>query len=173
MVKDMGPETTFCSHSTNLTKEQFGEQFSILAKLHGQFYETKADFFPTLLGTRERFMNNVRSLDIETVCGNEFKAAKEVIPPRLFAREAEVWPLTVKSVDRNDILPQTVVHSDVHLGEYFASFGGSDMIEANSRKRKLVHHQRGTHGAHRLASYVSWPLVARPRICAWNRCSNR
>lgn len=116
VLEDMGPGTIFCSHRTNLTKEQFGEQFSILAKLHGQFYETTVDFFSTLLGTRERFINNVKSLDIETVCGNGFRAAKEVIPARLFAREAEVWPLTVKSVDRNNSLPQTVVHSDGHLG---------------------------------------------------------
>ena len=118
MLRDMGPSTTFCTHETALSKEQHAEQFQILAKLHGQFYQTKADFFSALLGTRERFVNNVKSLDIEVVCGNGFRAAQDVIPPRLFARQAEIWPLTVKSVDRNDILPQTVVHSDVHLGEY-------------------------------------------------------
>ncbi len=70
-----------------------------------------------------------KNLDIETVCGNGFRAAKEVIPPRLFAREAEVWPLTVKSVNRNGALPQTVVHSDVHLGELRVNFHG-DRLES-------------------------------------------
>jgi hypothetical protein len=117
MLRDMGPSATFCNHKTALSKTQFAQQFQILAKLHGRFYQSKEDFFSALLGTRERFMNNVKSLDIETVCGNGFRAAKAVIPPRMFAREAEIWPLTIKSVDRNDILPHTIVHSDVHLGE--------------------------------------------------------
>ncbi|GAB7356573.1 hypothetical protein MBLNU459_g7307t1 [Dothideomycetes sp. NU459] len=124
VLQDMGPRTTFCTHDTALSKQQFAEQFQILARLHGRFYETKVEFFRTLLGTRERFMNNVKSLDIETVCGNGFRAAKDVIPPRLFAREAEIWPLTIASVERNDILPQTVVHSDVHLGNWYITPDG-------------------------------------------------
>lgn len=118
MLNDMGPGTVFCNRDTILSKEQFAQQFQIMAKLHGKFYQSDVPFFSSLLGTKDRFLNAVRSLDIETVCGNGFRAAKAVIPPRMFAREAEVWPLTVQSVHRNAALPQTVVHSDVHLGRY-------------------------------------------------------
>lgn len=133
VLQDMGPDTHFCTHQTRLDKNQFLEQTRILARLHGQFYESRANWFNDLLSTRQRFENNVKSLDIETVCGNGFRASQSVIPARLFAREAEIWPLTIKSVIRNSALPPTVVHSDVHLGTIFPSqFVQSSLILRHS-----------------------------------------
>lgn len=117
MLKDMGGAAVFCTHKTALTKVQAFEQIQILATLHGQNYRSKEPFFENLIGYKNRFDSLVLNLDLETVCDNGFKASKDVMPPRLFAREAEIWPATVKSVERNASLPQTVVHGDVHLGE--------------------------------------------------------
>ncbi|KAF9891525.1 hypothetical protein FE257_003992 [Aspergillus nanangensis] len=116
MLRDIGDGAIFCTHKTVLTKAQFAEQIRILAKLHGRFYQSKEPFFETLVQYRDRFENLISFLDIETVCTNGFRAAEEVIPPRLFARQAEVWPATIKSVYHNASLPPTVVHGDVHLG---------------------------------------------------------
>ncbi|KAH7142204.1 kinase-like domain-containing protein [Dactylonectria macrodidyma] len=122
---DMGDDATFCTHKTTLTKTQFAEQIQTLARLHGQFYQSKEPFFEQLVGYKDRFENLIVSLDIEKVCGNGFKAAKSVVPPRLFARENEIWPATVQSVASNASLPQTIVHGDVHLGNWY--------IKSNSR----------------------------------------
>jgi hypothetical protein len=116
MLKDIGDAATFCTHNTVLSKAQFAEQIQILARLHGRFYDSKMPFFGNLVGYKDRFNNLSSFLDLETVCTNGFKAAEEVIPSRLFARESEVWPATIKSVHRNGSLPPTVVHGDVHLG---------------------------------------------------------
>ncbi|KAJ5890112.1 aminoglycoside phosphotransferase protein [Penicillium tannophilum] len=124
MLKDIGDAATFCTHKTVLSKAQFAEQIQILARLHGKFYDSKMPFFKNLVGYKDRFNNLSSFLDIETVCTNGFKAAKEVIPARLFAREAEVWPATVKSVHRNGSLPPTVVHGDVHLGNWYITAEG-------------------------------------------------
>ena len=115
MLKDMGSGTHFCTHKTSLTKDQFAEQITILAKLHGQFYESKKPFFQRLIQYKDRFQNLV-DVGIEEACRNGFREAKSGITPRLFAREAEIWPATLKSVQRNASLPQTTVHGDVHLG---------------------------------------------------------
>lgn len=115
MLKDMGQNTTFCRHTTLLTKTQFGEQIKTLAKLHGRFYQSNEPFFGRLLAYKDRIANLIK-VGIESACENGFRAAKDVIPPRLFARESEIWPCTVKSVERNAALPQTTVHGDVHLG---------------------------------------------------------
>ncbi|KAH7142771.1 kinase-like domain-containing protein [Dactylonectria estremocensis] len=124
MLKDMGDAATFCTHKTTLTKTQFAEQIQSLARLHGKFYQSNNPFFEQLVGYKDRFENLIASLDIEKVCGNGFKAAKSVVPPRLFARKDEIWPATVQSVAHNASLPQTVVHGDVHLGNWY--------IKANS-----------------------------------------
>jgi hypothetical protein len=116
MLKDIGAVATFCTHETVLTEAQVASQVRTLASLHGKFYNSTEPFFADLVGYKNRFERLSVHLDIETVCTNGFRAAKEVIPDRLFARESEIWPATVKSVYRNASLPPTVVHGDVHLG---------------------------------------------------------
>ncbi|KAJ3533408.1 hypothetical protein NM208_g8002 [Fusarium decemcellulare] len=119
MLNDISDRVTFGSHKTILTKTQFAEQIQTLARLHGKFYQSKEPFFENLIGYKEQFDNLVITIDIETVCRTGFLAAKSAIPPRVFAREAEIWPVTVKSVERNASLPQTMVHGDVHLGNWY------------------------------------------------------
>ncbi|CAG9984347.1 unnamed protein product [Clonostachys byssicola] len=118
MLKDMSASTTFCNHKTLLSKEQFAEQVQMLAKVHGTFYRSKEPFFERLLAYRQRFQNLI-NVGIESACCNGFRAAKGVIPTRLFEREDEIWPATLKSVERNYSLPPTVVHGDVHLGNWY------------------------------------------------------
>ena len=116
MLKDLGKDAIFCTHDTKLSKDQFAQQVQILARLHGRFYRSQEPAFKKLLVHSERFTKLNATLDLETVCGNGFRGAKSVIPPRLFKREVEVWPCTLKSLERNESLPQTIVHCDVHLG---------------------------------------------------------
>lgn len=115
MLTDLGPSTTFCNYSTTLNKAHFIEQARILARLHGRFYDSKEPFFSKILPYKQRF-ENLRRVGIESACCNGFNAAKNVIPPRLYSREGEIWPATIKSVERNFSLTPTIVHGDVHLG---------------------------------------------------------
>lgn len=115
MLKDMSASTTFCNHKTLLSMDQFAEQVQMLAKVHGTFYRSKEPFFESLLAYRQRFQNLI-NVGLEGACRNGFRAAKGVIPARLFEREDEIWPATLKSIERNYSLPPTVVHGDVHLG---------------------------------------------------------
>lgn len=41
------------------------------------------------------------------------------MPARLFKRRAEIWPCTEKSVARHNDLPHALIHSDVHLKNWF------------------------------------------------------
>ncbi|KAF5541308.1 aminoglycoside phosphotransferase [Fusarium mexicanum] len=121
--KDMGTETTFCNYKTTLTKVQFAEQVQMLARLHGQYYRSQHPDFKQLLIYKDR-ISNLIAVGLENMCVNGFRAAKSVIPPRLFARQGEIWPCTVKSVQRNAELPPTVVHGDVHLGNWYITPNG-------------------------------------------------
>ncbi|EGU73666.1 hypothetical protein FOXB_15835 [Fusarium oxysporum f. sp. conglutinans Fo5176] len=118
ILNDMGQETTFCNYKTGLTKAQFAEQIQMLAKLHSQYYQSQHPDFERLLIYKDR-ISNLIEVGLETMCVNGFRAAKSVIPPRLFARQNEIWPCTLKSVERNAALPATVVHGDVHLGNWY------------------------------------------------------
>ncbi|KAF5601173.1 aminoglycoside phosphotransferase [Fusarium pseudocircinatum] len=123
ILKDMGGETTFCNYKTSLTKAQFAEQVQMLAKLHGQYYQSQHPDFERLLVYKHR-ISNLIAVGLENMCVNGFKAAKSVIPPRLFTRQSEIWPCTLKSVERNAALPPMVVHGDVHLGNWYITPNG-------------------------------------------------
>ncbi|KAF5651451.1 aminoglycoside phosphotransferase [Fusarium sp. NRRL 25303] len=114
ILKDMSGETTFCNYKTSVTKSQFTEQVQMLAKLHGQYYQSQHPDFERLLHYKDR-ISNLIAVGLENMCVNGFRAAESVIPSRLFARQNEIWPCTLKSVERNAALPPTVVHGDVHL----------------------------------------------------------
>ncbi|KAH7215321.1 kinase-like domain-containing protein [Fusarium oxysporum] len=123
VLKDMGQETTFCNYKTDLTKAQFAEQVQMLAKLHSQYYQSQHPDFERLLIYKDR-ISNLIEVGLETMCVNGFRAAKSAIPPRLFAKQNEIWPCTLKSVERNAALPATVVHGDVHLGNWYITPDG-------------------------------------------------
>jgi thiamine kinase-like enzyme len=47
-----------------------------------------------------------------------------VIPPGLLSREAEVFPATLVSALRHAELPESVIHSDVHLRNWYVTRDG-------------------------------------------------
>ncbi|KAL6918648.1 hypothetical protein ACHAPO_009537 [Fusarium lateritium] len=75
LLRDMGNVTTFCNYKTTLTKTQFAEQIQILAKLHGQFYQSQDPNFERLLIYKDRISNLIQ-VGIETMCNNGFEAAE-------------------------------------------------------------------------------------------------
>jgi hypothetical protein len=140
VLPNMVSNTTFCRYQTMLSKEQFLEQFQIVAKLHGKYYESKDEIILELLGTKQRFDTMHASFDIEALGDKGLTEAGNLVPSRLFARKDEIWPLTLKSMARNASLPPTVVHGDVHLGESCPHSLFSDNKSAKVGNRELVHH---------------------------------
>lgn len=117
MLRDMDRRTKFCTHKTILSKERLGQQLLILAKLHGNFYQSTQDIFGEVTTLKERFNRLIATVDFKGAAENGFKAAKSVIPLHVFARENAVWERTLQSLERCASLPPTLIHGDVHLGE--------------------------------------------------------
>jgi hypothetical protein len=125
MLRDLGAGTEFCTLDTDMTEERLRGQMALLARLHGRFYQS--DDFDTALAdlpTWPEFFGRMLLIGGERLCANGFQAAKEVIPPRLFARVNEVWPATLASAERHKHLPQMLIHSDVHLRNWYIRADG-------------------------------------------------
>jgi hypothetical protein len=121
VLPDMAGEVTFCSHLTPMTREAVESQLGLLARMHGRFLvgpELKGSL-SHLFTFRDRFARLDRDHNFRTCCEGGFLAAEEVVPPRLFARAAEVWPATLRSVARQAELPETFTHSDLHLKNWY------------------------------------------------------
>jgi hypothetical protein len=115
----------FCNHNTVMTKERARSQMRVLGRLHGKCYSD-----PELakriheIVTFKEFWEKSLAFGFEDGCIRGFKEGKDVIPPRLFAREAEIWPATEDSVRELDSLPNTLAHCDVHLKNWYVAGNG-------------------------------------------------
>lgn len=105
----------FCNHDTEITRTMAESQLKLLAGLHGRFYASEK-VENSNLPTFETIFRNIDGwLGWEDFCTRGFIAAEAVIPPQLFRRLPEIWPITLKSVAMHGSLPRTFTHNDVHL----------------------------------------------------------
>ena len=120
-LEDLGGRVEFCQTSTRLDRPKAESLVEVLARLHGHYYENEelVTARSQMKTWRNYFYDNARSLQLEKYTDKGFGAAQSVIPPGLFARRKEVWPATVESVDLHDSLPNTFIHSDVHIKNWY------------------------------------------------------
>lgn len=121
VLRDIGDEVEFCTERTPMNRASVESQLDLLARMHGRFLAGDDAKRPLadLFTFRERFHGLVTRHNLRDCCENGFRAAEEVIPPRLFARAGEVWAATLRSVDRQAQLAETFTHNDVHLKNWF------------------------------------------------------
>jgi hypothetical protein len=115
----------FCRWNTPLSRAQAEQIIDTLATMHGQFYESPRystdlkwvvsylDFF----GAGERV--GLRQCHEQAMI-----KAEAVIPPDISRRRSEIWPLTMKALDLHRKGPYTLLHSDVHLGNWYITGEG-------------------------------------------------
>jgi hypothetical protein len=125
LMRDLGDATEFCTLATDMTEARLRGQMSLLAGIHGFFYAGSAtvDAIADLLTWPEWF-GRLTAVGLDKHCDNGFAEAKEVIPPRLFACRAAIWPATLASVAQHTSLPHTLVHSDPHIRNWYISSRG-------------------------------------------------
>jgi hypothetical protein len=126
IMRDISDDVlSFCDHNTAMPRAQMESQMRLLARLHGQGYASSAVRETAKpLPTWQRFFKNTEGFGIETIACNGFREAESVIPPRLFARFDEYWPLALESVALHDRLEPTVSHGDVHLKNWYIAGNG-------------------------------------------------
>jgi thiamine kinase-like enzyme len=126
IMGDLAGQVTVCTHESDLTLEQARSQLRLLAMLHAKYLDS-----PQLHTTLREFnvWEDFFSIIVEAAgfgpaCARGFIMAEDVIPPRLFARADEIWPATLRSVEQHRELPRTLIHSDVHVKNWYVDADG-------------------------------------------------
>jgi hypothetical protein len=127
MLGDISDSVTeFCNHHTVMTRARAESQMRLLARLHGKCYSD-----PRLVAaTRDNFLTWTDYFDRTKIFGMRegseggFQKSEGLLPASVFARAAEVWPGTLKSVEFHDRGPQTLAHHDVHLKNWYVAGNG-------------------------------------------------
>lgn len=128
MLRDLRGRAEFCDDRTVMTRERAEQQIRTLANLHSRFYQSSEIGTPSLpFITWPRWWARMMaaSPDFAACCDRAFGESEELMPARLFARRAEIWPATMRSVEQHDHLPQTLIHCDVHLKNWYIADTGA------------------------------------------------
>ncbi|MET0547267.1 MAG: aminoglycoside phosphotransferase family protein [Caulobacterales bacterium] len=128
MMRDMGDSAQFPTDKTLLTRANAEAMVETLAGLHSTFFQSpelgSATIpFKTWPVWWSEMMTGAPTFP--ACCDAAFGEAESVIPARLFRRRAEVWPCTDKSVQRHNELPHTLIHSDVHIKNWYIAPSGA------------------------------------------------
>ena len=121
VLEDLADRATFPTIDTELTLDHCRSQMRLLAQLHSRYYEDPE--LNTRLGVFSKWETFFRitafDAGFEDSCIRGFTIAEPVVPAKLFAREPEVWPATLKAADMHETMPRTITHNDVHLKNWF------------------------------------------------------
>ncbi|HTK65503.1 MAG TPA: aminoglycoside phosphotransferase family protein [Pseudonocardia sp.] len=102
------------------------DQMRLLATLHGRFWDS-----PRLTGdlgwmkTSLQFQidcNEAISFEGRSLVG--LQRAADVVPAQLHDRGPDIWAAAMRSLESNVSLPMTVLHSDVHLNNWYVTGEG-------------------------------------------------
>jgi aminoglycoside phosphotransferase (APT) family kinase protein len=117
---------TFCNHKTYVSRAMADDMIDLLASLHGRFYggPTLAERYRWLASYSRWFTIGAEKMGTEYYTRKAFNAAAHVIPPEVMARRDDVWPATMRALALHDSEPQGLIHSDVHIGNWYRTGAG-------------------------------------------------
>ena len=114
----------FCRASSTIDRSQAEQVVETLATLHGTFLNAsnRVDF--GWLRTHEDFFYAAARNGVEAGHDRAMVRAADVIPPGVRAQQARIWPAAVAGLAMHEGQSRTVIHSDVHLGNWYIAEDG-------------------------------------------------
>jgi aminoglycoside phosphotransferase (APT) family kinase protein len=117
---------TFCNYRTSVSREMAEDMIDVLAALHARFHGDSE------LATRYRwvasyprwFTIGAEKMSLEYYTRKAFDAAARVIPESVLAQRDAVWPAAMRALAIHDAEPQGLIHSDVHIGNWYRTGAG-------------------------------------------------
>jgi thiamine kinase-like enzyme len=126
ILEDMRGRAEFCDDRTEISLARAESQMRLLARLHGKFQDN-----PALRPVLERFQTFVEFYDKTeaavgwTACQRRgLQTARHLLPPRLESRIEDIAPFTEQAFRSHAKLPVTLLHSDVHLKNWYVAANG-------------------------------------------------
>ncbi|HJU10174.1 MAG TPA: aminoglycoside phosphotransferase family protein [Candidatus Binataceae bacterium] len=110
----------FCRWHTPISRQQAEQIVDTLATFHSRFYDS-ARFSSDLKWVRsfEDFFRAGERVGLRECHEQAMIRAEAVIPPDVSRRRAEIWPATMRALALHKQAAPALLHSDVHLGNWY------------------------------------------------------
>lgn len=117
---------TFPKATSEITRENAEDIVRVLAALHGTFYGDRRleDEFSDFITWPEEYQRMSRLMNLEKYHFRGFDKAAPVIPESLMRRRDDTWNAILQCTELHHSLPKTLVHCDVHLGNWYVTGEG-------------------------------------------------
>jgi hypothetical protein len=111
----------FCNYGTKVTRAMAEDQVDLLASLHGRFYgdSTIGKRLRWLADYPRWFTIGVEKMRTQHYTQKALDAAVAVMPASIMRRRQEIWPATIRALAVHREQPGTILHSDVHIGNWY------------------------------------------------------
>ncbi len=127
LFEDLGAtrQARFCTSACTLDRGQAEQVVDILALFHGRFYGSPR-FCSDLVWvpTYETYFRTLERNGIQAGHDLAMMAAEQVIPRDVTRRKDSIWPLAILGLKAHEDEPRTLLHSDVHLGNWYITGAG-------------------------------------------------
>jgi aminoglycoside phosphotransferase (APT) family kinase protein len=117
---------TFCNYRTSVSRETAEDMIDVLAALHARFHGDGelATRYRWVAGYPRWFTIGAEKMSLEYYTRKAFDAAAHVIPDSVLAQRDAVWPAAMQALAVHDSEPQGLIHSDVHIGNWYRTAAG-------------------------------------------------
>jgi hypothetical protein len=116
---------TFCSPETTITRERAEDMVGVLAALHGAFYaDPRLEEHAELKRIWTWWDRPTEIFRLDEYHERAMVAAADVMPSSVQRRRREVWPAFRRALALHEGLPHTLLHSDVHVGNWYVTSEG-------------------------------------------------
>jgi hypothetical protein len=115
----------FCKWPTPISRQQAEQIVDTLATVHGRYYDS-ARFSSDLkwILTFEDFFRAGERVGLRECHEQAMIKAEAVIPADVSCDRAGIWPSTIKALELHRKGTSTLIHSDVHLGNWYITGDG-------------------------------------------------
>lgn len=115
---------TFCRAHSEIDRGQAEQVIDTIATLHGTFLDGVTQHDTSFLRTYESFFQATVRNGLEAMHDEAMVRAAHVIPESVTRDRARIWPMAEASLAMHARSPRTVIHSDVHLGNWYITRTG-------------------------------------------------
>jgi hypothetical protein len=115
----------FCRWHTPISRAEAEQIVDTLVTFHGRYYDS-ARFSSDLKWVRtfEDFFRAGERVGLQECHEQAMIKAEAVVPPDVTRRRAEIWPSTMRALELHGKSAPTLIHSDVHLGNWYITGEG-------------------------------------------------
>ena len=115
---------TFCRAHSVIDRSQAEQVVDTIATLHGTFLDGVTGHDTSFLRTYESFFQATVRNGLEAMHDEAMVRAEDAIPPQVTRDRDRIWSMAEASLAMHERSPRTVIHSDVHLGNWYITRDG-------------------------------------------------